>query len=96
MVYGSSGTGKSTFIANLLLRNFDGLQDIYLPKNIFVFAQNGMSDASFRAVIMKLKKIDPEWDNFSPELDTAKLRGIIARQKKLFDDRPSERLRLKN
>jgi len=41
LVYGSSGTGKSTMVANIFLRNFDGLNDIFEPKNIYIFAKNG-------------------------------------------------------
>ncbi len=41
LVYGSSGTGKSTMVANVFLRNFDGLSNFFLPKNIYIFAKNG-------------------------------------------------------
>lgn len=59
LVYGSSGTGKSTMVANIFLRDFDGLMSAYLPKNIYIFAKNGQSDVNFRALMIYLKKIDP-------------------------------------
>lgn len=59
LVYGSSGTGKSTMVANIFLRDFDGLMSAYLPKNIYIFAKNGQSDVNFRALMIHLKKIDP-------------------------------------
>jgi hypothetical protein len=53
LVYGSSGVGKSTMIANVFLRDFDGLLNIFKPENIYIFAQNGKHDINFRALIMK-------------------------------------------
>lgn len=95
MIYGSSGTGKSTFVANVFLRNFDGLMDAFLPKNIYIFAQNAKSDASFRALIMNLKKLDPEWDNYSDAVDTVKIAGLIQKNKTRFEETPPDRQKLK-
>lgn len=94
LLYGSSGTGKSTAIANIFLRDFDGLTQVFKPKQIWIFARNGNSDINFRALMIRFKEIDPEWDNFSPDLDLAKIREIIDENKKIFDEHPNERLKL--
>jgi len=65
LLFGSSGTGKSTAIANALIRNFDGLMAMFKPKHVHIFAKNGESDVNFRALMMHLRKLDPTWDNFS-------------------------------
>jgi septin family protein len=96
LVYGSSGTGKSTMVANVFLRDFNRLNDVFQPKNIYVFAKNGQSDVNFRALMMHFKKLDPTWDNFSAELDIAMIRGLIDKNRDLFDRIPSERLKIKN
>jgi hypothetical protein len=55
LLFGSSGTGKSTAIANALIRNFDGLRKVFKPKHIHIFAKNGESDVNFRALMMTLR-----------------------------------------
>lgn len=94
LVYGSSGVGKSTMIANIFLRNFDSLTKVFAPKQVWVFAKNGNSDINFRALMIRFKEIDPEWDNFSTELDVGKIRSIIDENRKIFDRQPNERLKL--
>jgi Cdc6-like AAA superfamily ATPase len=55
LLYGSSGTGKSTMVANVLIRNFDGLMDLYDPSRIHIYAKNGQSDVNFRALMTILR-----------------------------------------
>ena len=68
-LYGSSGTGKSTMVANLLIRNMDNLLDVFQPKNIHIYAKNGLSDVNFRALMHVLRSKDPEWNEFNSDLD---------------------------
>lgn len=58
-LFGSSGTGKSTAVANALIRNFDGLRTFFRPDNIHIFAKNGLSDISFRSLMTSLREDDP-------------------------------------
>jgi hypothetical protein len=95
-LFGSSGTGKSTAIANALIRNFDGLRNFFRASNIHIFAKNGLSDVSFRSLMVSLREEDPSWDNFSSDLDLTKIKALIERQRKKFDADPKKRLMLEH
>lgn len=96
LLFGSSGTGKSTAIANALIRNFDGLMSLFKPKHVHIFAKNGESDVNFRALMMHLRELDPTWDNFNQDLDLKKIKELIESQRKKFDREPKKRLMLKH
>lgn len=56
LCYGSSNTGKSTLIANIILQNLDRLVDWFTPDNIYIYAKNGLHDDNFMAIIKYLNK----------------------------------------
>jgi hypothetical protein len=56
-------------VANILIRNFDHLMDMFAPENIHIFAKNGGSDVNFRALMAAIRLKDESWNNFSSDLD---------------------------
>lgn len=57
LAYGASNTGKSTLIANTILKDFDKLVSFFTPRHIFIFAKNGKHDDNFAAIIDKFNKM---------------------------------------
>ena len=82
-------------IANILIRNFDNLMDLFKPEQIHIYAKNGQSDVNFRALMTILKTKDPEWSNFSSELDISEIRALIDKNREMFDSDPKKRLQKK-
>ena len=56
-------------IANILIRNFDHLTDMFESENIYIFAKNGGSDVNFRALMAAIRVKNESWNNFSADLD---------------------------
>jgi replication-associated recombination protein RarA len=50
IVYGSTGVGKSTLLANIIIKNMDGVFSWYLPQNIFIYAENAETDDNILAI----------------------------------------------
>jgi len=78
MVIGSSGSGKSNFLKNLITKKDFGYKKIF-KKNIFIFSPTSMADETFSSI----KNIKEE--NIFDSLD--KLEDLINEQKKIIADR---------
>ena len=61
-------------VANILIRNFDHLLDMFESDNIHIFAKNGLSDVNFRALMAAIRVNNKDWNNFSSDLDLTQIR----------------------
>ena len=51
LFYGSSNSGKTTVLANIILQDLDNMFSWFLPENVYIFAQNYRTDPAMIAII---------------------------------------------
>lgn len=63
--YGMSEAGKTTLLANMFLKNFDGLMGFFPSRNIKIYAKNTTEDVNIRAICeyMDKKCLEEEKDD---------------------------------
>ena len=48
--FGASEVGKTTLLANMFIKDFDGLMSFFPSRNIKIYAKNTLEDLNIRAI----------------------------------------------